>query len=144
MVQKFSLSADALFEFDKSLLKPEGMKKLGGLVASLHGAQYDAVAATGHNDRLGSADYNQRLSHHRAEAVRKYLVDKGLDGGRISAVGKGKTQPVTKPADCKGKAGRALHACLQPYHRVDIEVSGSKTVQAPAAPAKPAFKPSAK
>jgi OmpA-OmpF porin, OOP family len=138
VVQKFSLSADALFDFDKDLLKPEGMKKLDELLASLKGAQYDTLVATGHTDRLGGADYNQRLSHRRAEAVRKYLLDKGLDSSKIAAGGKGKTQPVTKPADCKGKANRALHACLQPDRRVDIEVSGSKTLSATAA--KPAAK----
>jgi OmpA-OmpF porin, OOP family len=142
VIQKFSLSADALFDFDKSVIKPEGMRKLDELVATLKGAQYDAIAATGHTDRLGSVDYNQRLSHRRAEAVRTYLAGKGLDGARISAVGKGKSQPVTKPADCKGKAGKALHACLQPDRRVDIEVSGSKTVTI-AAPAAAAVKPSA-
>ncbi len=149
VVQKFSLSADALFDFDKAALKPAGMKKLDDLVSALKGAQYDTVVATGHTDRLGSIDYNQRLSHRRAEAVRKYLVDKGLDAGRISAVGKGETQPVTKPADCKGKGARALHACLQPDRRVDIEVSGSKTIQVPASPAakatvKPTSKPATK
>lgn len=143
-VQKFSLSADALFDFDKSVLKPEGVRKLDELVSALKGAQFDSIAATGHADRLGSADYNQRLSHRRAEAVRSYLVSKGLDGAKISAVGKGKTQPVTKPADCKGKSGKALHVCLQPDRRVDIEVAGSRTVMATVAPTKPATKPAAK
>lgn len=144
-VQKFTLSADALFDFDKSVIKPEGANKLDELVAALKGSQHDAVVATGHTDRLGAVDYNQKLSERRAEAVKKYLADKGLDAGKISAVGKGKNQPVTKPADCKGKAGRALHACLQPDRRVDIEVSGSKTIQIPAASgAKPATKPAAK
>jgi len=133
-VQKFSLSADALFDFNQSTLKPQGIKKLDDLVAGLKGAQYDSIVATGHTDRLGGVDYNQRLSHRRAEAVRKYLVDKGLDGGKISAIGKGKSQPVTKSADCKVKSGRALHACLQPDRRVDIEVSGSRTILNPAAP----------
>ncbi|MEQ1776543.1 MAG: OmpA family protein, partial [Burkholderiales bacterium] len=79
-----------------------------------------------------------------AEAVRTYLISKGLDGRKISAVGKGKTQPVTKLADCKGKGGRALHACLQPDRRVDIDVSGSKTIEVPASAAKPAVKPGSK
>ncbi len=141
VVQKFSLSADTLFDFDKAIIKTEGMKKLDDLVAALKGSQYDAVAAIGHTDRLGAVDYNQKLSERRAEAVKKYLADKGLDAGKISASGKGKSQPVTKAADCKGKAGRALHACLQPDRRVDIEVSGSKTITVSAAPAaKPATK----
>jgi len=61
--------------------------------------------------------------------VKKYLVDEGLDAGKISAVGKGKSQPLTKPEDCKG--GRTLCTCLQPDRRVDIKVSGSKTIEVP-------------
>jgi OOP family OmpA-OmpF porin len=140
-IQKFSLSTDALFDFDKAILKPAGTKKLDDLITELKGSQYDSIVATGHTDRLGSTDYNQRLSHRRAEAVQKYLVAQGLNAAKINAVGKGKSQPVTKPADCKGKGGSALHACLQPDRRVDIEVSGSKTIQIPAKPvAKPASK----
>ncbi len=135
VVQKFTLSADALFDFDKAVIKPDGTKKLDELAAALQGSQYDTIVATGHTDRLGTVDYNQKLSERRAEAVKKYLADKGLDAGKISAAGKGKSQPVTKLEDCKGKGGRALHACLQPDRRVDIEVSGSKTIQAPATPA---------
>jgi len=59
VVQKFSLSADALFDFDKSVIKPAGMKKLGNLVATLTASQYDSVVITGHTDRPGAADYNQ-------------------------------------------------------------------------------------
>ena len=145
VVQKFSLSADALFDFDKSVIKPEGMKKLDDLVAAVKGSPYDTVVATGHTDRLGTVDYNQKLSERRAQAVKKYLAEKGLDASKISAIGKGEAQPVTKTADCKGKNGRALHTCLQPDRRVDIEVSGSKTIQVPASPTmKPETKPSAK
>jgi OmpA-OmpF porin, OOP family len=147
--QKFTFSSDALFDFDKATLKPEGMKKLDELADALSGKQFDAILATGHTDRIGSVRYNQRLSERRAEAVKKYLAGKGLDAGRINAVGKGKSQPVTKAADCKGpKMTRAaIRACLQPDRRVDIEVGSNEALAVKAAPApaaQPAAKPKAK
>ena len=141
VAQKFTLSADALFDFDKSSLKPEGMKKLDELADALRGKQHDTIVATGHTDRIGSVRYNQRLSERRAETVKKYLQGKGLDVSRINAIGKGKTQPVTKPTDCTGpKMTRAaIRACVQPDRRVEIEVRGSRMIDPNAAPlAKPA------
>lgn len=152
-VQKYTLSADALFDFDKSSLRPEGLKKLDDLADALRGKQHDTIVATGHTDRVGSVRYNQRLSERRAETVKKYLQSQGLDVSRINAIGKGKTQPVTKPADCTGpKMTRtAIRACMQPDRRVEIEVSGSRVIDPnaapvakPAAPAVKAAKPEAK
>ena len=146
--QKFTLSADALFDFDKATLKPDGMKKLDALADALRGKQYEAILATGHTDRIGSVRYNQRLSERRAEAVKKYLQGKGLDANTITAVGKGKTQPVTKAGDCRGpKMSRtAIQACLQPDRRVEIEVGSREAITLKTVPAKPeaAAKPTAK
>ena len=148
--QRFTLSADTLFDFDKVTLTPEGRKKLDELADALRGTQHDTITATGHTDRAGSVRYNQRLSERRAESVKKYLQEKGLDVGKITAVGKGKSQPITKPTDCRGpKMTRAaVRACLQPDRRVEIEVSGTKTIDPnapPAAkPAVPAAQPAAK
>lgn len=153
-IQRFTLSADALFDFDKATLKPEGRRKLDELADSLRGVQYDSIVATGHTDRAGSATYNQRLSERRAEAVKNYLLTKGLEVGKISAVGKGKSQPTLKPTDCKGpgmtRAG--VITCLQPDRRVEIEVAATKIVDPNAPPAskpeaakpKPETKPAAK
>lgn len=127
--QKINFSGDALFDFDKSVLRPEGRAMLDDLVRVLQGANYEVILAIGHTDRIGSKAYNQKLSVRRAEAVKKYLVDKGIAPNRIYAEGKGKTQPVTKPGDCKGKRGKLLIACLQPDRRVDVEVTGSKEVK---------------
>jgi OOP family OmpA-OmpF porin len=124
--QKINFSGDALFDFDKAVLRPEGRSMLDDLVRTLQGAQYEVVLAIGHTDRIGSAAYNQKLSERRAEAVKKYLLEKGIEPNRVYAEGKGKTQPVTKPADCRGKKGKALIACLQPDRRVDVEVTGTK------------------
>lgn len=110
---KVSLSADALFDFDKSELKAAGQGKLDALLEQLKGVQLDVVIAVGHTDSVGSEDYNNRLSQARAEAVKAYLVAKGVDVKRVRAVGKGESQPV---ADNATKAGRAKN------RRVDVEV----------------------
>jgi OmpA-OmpF porin, OOP family len=85
----------------------------------------ERIMITGHTDRLGSAAYNQRLSEQRAEAVRAYLVSRGLDANRIQAEGRGHTQPVTRAADCTGARDDRLISCLQPDRRVDVQVSGT-------------------
>ena len=146
--QRFTLSADALFDFDKATLKPEGRKKLDELADSLRGTRYESIVATGYTDRAGSVSYNQRLSQRRAEAVKQYLMGKGLDVGKITALGKGKSDPIVKPTDCKtpGMTRAAILACLQPDRRVVIEVSGSKAADAGAPttrPAAPEAKPEA-
>jgi OOP family OmpA-OmpF porin len=144
--QRFTLSADALFDFDKAALKPEGRRKLDELADALRGSQHDTIVVTGHTDRAGSVNYNQRLSERRAETVKSYLQTKGLDVGKISAVGKGKSQPTLKPTDCKGPGltRAAVIACLQPDRRVEIEVSGSKIIDPNAPPAAKAIAPKPK
>lgn len=124
--QKINFSADALFDFDKADLRPEGKAMLDDLTRVLQGATYEVILAIGHADRIGSAKYNQKLSVRRAETVKKYLIDKGIAANRVYAEGKGETQPLTKPGDCRMKNRKALIACLQPDRRVDVEVSGTK------------------
>lgn len=124
--QKISFSADALFAFNKSALKPEGKTMLDDLAHQLNGAEYDRVLVTGHADRIGSAAYNQKLSVKRAEEVKGYLVSKDIPADRISATGKGETEPVTKAGECVGAKSAKLIACLQPDRRVDVEMTGTK------------------
>jgi OOP family OmpA-OmpF porin len=124
--QKINFSADALFDFDKADLRPDGKAMLDDLARLLQGAKYEVILAIGHTDRIGTVQYNQRLSIRRAETVKKYLVDKGIEPNRVYAEGKGKSQPLTKPADCTVKNRKALIACLQPDRRVDVEVTGTK------------------
>ncbi len=124
--QKINFSADALFDFDKSNLRPAGKAMLDDLTRVLQGATYEVILAIGHADRIGSHPYNRKLSVRRAETVKKYLVDKGIAQNRVYAEGKGETQPLTKPADCRMKNRKALISCLQPDRRVDVEVSGTK------------------
>ena len=124
--QKINFSADALFDFDKAVLKPEGKAMLDELVRTLQGAKYEVIIATGHADRFGTVAYNQKLSERRANAVKEYLASKEIPLNRISASGKGKSQPVTKPGECKGPKSPKVIACLQPDRRVDVEVTGTK------------------
>lgn len=126
--QMINFSADALFDFDKAALRPAGKAMLDELTRLLQGANYEVILAIGHTDRIGSAAYNQKLSVRRAEAVKRYLTDKGIPPNRVSAEGRGETQPLTKPSDCKRNQSRGLLiACLQPDRRVDVEVTGTKS-----------------
>lgn len=126
--QKISFSADALFAFDKSVLKPEGKAMLDGLIRQLNGATYDIITATGHTDRFGSNEYNQKLSERRANTVKEYLVSKDILASRINADGRGETQPITKAGECTGAKSAKVIACLQPDRRVDVEMRGTETI----------------
>lgn len=126
--QSINFSADSLFAFNKSVLRPAGRATLDDFVRQLSGAQYDAIYVTGHTDRFGTSKYNQKLSERRAHAVKNYLVRKGVPANRIYAEGKGETQPVTGPGACKGARSAKVIACLQPDRRVHVAVTGTKAV----------------
>ncbi len=117
---------DGLFDFDKAIIKPEGKAKLDEAVARYKGKKLDKIVITGHTDRLGSAKYNEKLSQKRADAVKDYLVAKGVDKTKITASGKGSTMPRTKADECKGKKSKQVVACLAPDRRVEIEATFSK------------------
>jgi outer membrane protein OmpA-like peptidoglycan-associated protein len=125
-IEKVILDAGALFDFDGYELRPEGRAALDEFLGSLDGATLGTIRAVGHADRLGSEGYNQILSEDRAEAVKAYLVSKGIEPGRVQAEGRGATQPVTKPGDCAGGKSAKILACLQPDRRVGIEVAGTR------------------
>ena len=125
MGEKITVAADALFDFNKATLRPEGMKKLDEVVAKSQKLVLEVVIAVGHADRIGSAAYNQKLSEKRAAAVKDYVVKKGIPANRVYTEGKGSKQPVTKPGECKGPKSAKVIACLQPDRRVDIEIIGT-------------------
>jgi len=114
---KVTFAADAFFDFDKSVLKPEGKAKLDDLVSKVKGINLEVIIAVGHTDAVGSDAYNQKLSVRRSEAVKAYLVSKGIEKNRVYTEGKGEKQPV---ASNKTSAGRAQN------RRVEIEVVGTK------------------
>ncbi len=125
--QKVTLAADALFDYDKAVLRPEGKSKLDDVSGKLKDIKLEVIIAVGHADRLGSDQYNQKLSEKRAEAVKAYLVGKGVEPNRVYTEGKGEKQPVTGDKCGKGdKKTKQLVECLQPDRRVEIEVIGTK------------------
>ena len=117
VTEKVTLAADVLFDFDKAVVKPEGQTKLDDLVGKMKAINLEVIIAIGHTDSVGSDAYNQKLSVRRAEAVKAYMVSKGVEPNRIYTEGKGEKQPV---ASNKTKEGR------QKNRRVEIEVIGTK------------------
>src|SRR6266850_1463081 len=122
-----SLGAAELFAFDRATLTPAGRAKLEKEVVDRVKQDYSDIRViniNGHSDRLGGAQYNQRLSERRAEAVRNYLVSMGFDASKIETYGYGKTMPVKSCPDQKNR--KAVIECLTPNRRVDIEVQGTR------------------
>ena len=93
--EKITVAADALFDFDKATLRPEGKAKLDELVSKAAAIKLEVILVVGHTDRIGSDAYNQKLSERRAAAVKTYLVAKGIEANRVYTEGKGEKQPVT-------------------------------------------------
>ncbi|MET0378378.1 MAG: outer membrane beta-barrel protein [Spongiibacteraceae bacterium] len=126
--RKVAFSADSLFDFNKQDVKPAGRQALDAFATELKGTQFEVITVTGHTDRIGSHDYNMKLSTRRAEAVKAYLVESlGIPSSKVEARGVNGAEPVTQPGDCQGeKATQQLIACLQPDRRVEIEVSGTR------------------
>ncbi|HEX4332605.1 MAG TPA: OmpA family protein [Usitatibacter sp.] len=115
--QSVVIQADALFDFDKSVVRPDGKKSIDAAMDKIRGVDLEMVIATGHTDSIGTAAYNQKLSERRAAAVREYLVSKGIPASKVTTIGKGKTQPVATNKTAEGR---------QKNRRVDIEFKGVK------------------
>jgi len=125
--EKVTLEATKLFEFDKAdVIMPS--PKLDEIASALQAdTSITNVDITGYTDRLGSEQYNLKLSERRANAVRDYLVSKGIDANRLKAYGKGEANPLVQ---CNEKNRAALIACLEPNRRVEVEqITIEKRVQ---------------
>ena len=134
VIQKITLSADVLFEFDKAVLREQGKQKLDEIAAATKDARVEEVVAIGYADPIGSEQYNEKLSAARAAAVREYLVQKGVQPDRIKSEGRGETREFSA-GNCAKLTGSKLIQCFEPNRRVDVELLGSREVAggAPAA-----------
>jgi OOP family OmpA-OmpF porin len=130
----YTLQTETLFVYNKSDLSEGGKQKLHDeIVGKMQEYPRDEViVVTGYTDRIGSEEYNIKLSQRRADAVKTYLVDQGVDGNRIETAAKGEADPVVSCDNIKGKSNRknkALIACLQPNRRIVLDLKGEMPVQ---------------
>jgi len=117
VAEKVTFAAEVLFDFDKSVVKPDGKAKLDDLAAKVRGINLEVVIAIGHTDSVGTDEYNQKLSVRGAESEKAYLVSKSIEANRVYTEGKGEKQPV---ADNRTSEGRAKN------RRVELEVIGTR------------------
>jgi OOP family OmpA-OmpF porin len=115
--QKVTYAADTFFDFDKYVIKPEGKAKLDDLVDKTKGIALEVIIAVGHTDNIGSVEYNQGLSERRANAVKDYLVSKGIEKNRVYTEGKGLKNPIASNSTAEGRAKN---------RRTEIEVVGTR------------------
>ena len=115
--QKVTYAADTFFDFDKYVIKPEGKAKLDDLVQKTKGINLEVIIAVGHTDNIGTVAYNQALSERRANAVKEYLVSKGIEKKRVYTEGKGLKNPIASNSTAEGRAKN---------RRTEIEVVGTR------------------
>lgn len=116
-------AAQPLFAFDKSDIRADEQYKLESFVSGLSNADFETVWVVGHADRIGSVEYNQKLSERRAASVKAFLVKLGIGDNKINTAGRSELMPVTTEAECAGVRGNALIECYQPDRRVEVSVS---------------------
>jgi outer membrane protein OmpA-like peptidoglycan-associated protein len=110
---RIELEADVLFDFDKAVIRPSAARALhqAANLIRIHGTS--PVHIEGHTDSKGSADYNQRLSEHRANSVRLWLAqEEHLTTVKFMAIGYGASRPVApnfNPDGSDDPAGRQLN-----------------------------------
>lgn len=109
-----------LFDVNSSTLRPASQQNLNDLVASLEEYEGTDVLVVGHTDSTGADEYNQSLSERRADAARTFLTGAGLDPDRVTAVGRGESEPI---ASNDTEAGR------QENRRVEIAIFASEEMQ---------------
>ena len=121
-----TLDGEAYFAFNKHNLTPLGRERLDKLLGELERADYDAIVITGHTDRIGTDAYNKKLSEKRAQEVKRYLSQKGVNADKIQAKWVGSAEPVTAPGACDDLKRKAMIECLAPDRRVELEAVGMR------------------
>jgi outer membrane protein OmpA-like peptidoglycan-associated protein len=125
-IKHLSLRSDALFAFGQANINSislGGQRELDRVVDQLRDVKGIAsISIVGHTDRIGSFGANQRLSLARANAVKSYLVQQGIDDSLIHATGAGSSESVS---DCPPGRNAAVIACLAPDRRVEIAIKGA-------------------
>jgi OOP family OmpA-OmpF porin len=128
VIEKVTYSADAFFPFNQVVLLPEGKHALDALAAKLKKVQLETVISTGYTDSFGPSSYNQKLSLQRAEAVKAYLVSRGIAADQIEVDGDGKTDFRVNPKRCSGSFASQV-VCQTPNRRAVVEIFGSRRVE---------------
>jgi outer membrane protein OmpA-like peptidoglycan-associated protein len=133
--ESLTLNASSLFDFNKAALKEEGKDALSSVAKVLLERKYDPektkIEITGHTDRIGTEAYNMKLSQERADTTRAFLAEHGIPDGMMTAAGKGFSEPITKPEDCKKvmKNRPKLIACYAPDRRVEVGIYATVEAQ---------------
>ena len=127
--EKVAFDANVLFDSDKSALTSAGRSTLDAFVSKIGGLDTQSVMAIGYADRMGSEASNQILSEERVNAVKSYLVAKGVPADRVKTRALGERRPSTAAAECKDANNPKNVACMQPDRHVSIEISGARLVK---------------
>lgn len=121
ITERVSLSAAALFDVNKDVIKPAGRAELDAFAARLKSLDsVQSVDIVGHTDSSGAEDYNQQLSMRRANAVKNYLIDQGVDPAVMTTSGMGESQPVASNATSEGRAQN---------RRVEVSFTGTQKAE---------------
>src|SRR3954464_11640190 len=127
--ENVTFDANILFESDKSALRSNGRAQLDQFVDKIHGLDSQSIVAVGYADRMGTDASNMTLSRERVDAVRSYLVGKGIAWERVQTAAQGESRPTTYAGECKDANNAKNVACMQPDRHVFIQVSGSRLVK---------------
>ncbi|MCL2657256.1 MAG: TolC family outer membrane protein [Betaproteobacteria bacterium] len=124
----FKAQTDTLFAYGQAQIHPSAAGELSRFVSEAANFTIESVTVVGHTDRIGSAEFNQRLSEQRAAAVRDYLISRGMDGSKIRVEGKGASQPISQcpRQDPENRTNTKLVECLKADRRVEINLQGTK------------------
>jgi OOP family OmpA-OmpF porin len=120
--EKHTVSATALFDFNKAVLKEQGKAELHNLDERIksQGMSVGDIDVIGHTDHIGDEAYNQELSVRRAQAVKDFMVSEGLDAGIVDVIGKGESEPAASNDTEEGQAQN---------RRVEIHVGTARPIK---------------